>query len=128
MSEQIPRAISEEVVNLLGIDVRVYVLDNGKRIMDADDIERLFGLMTAEPIHDPQPLPAIGDEIKTRLNRSDPILRGIVTEVLPSESRVRFRVTHRNGIAVSGRVGDFPDPVSRPLAEIEILTPNILPD
>jgi hypothetical protein len=40
--DNIPKAISEATLNIMGTEVRCYVLDNGERIFNADDVEKLF--------------------------------------------------------------------------------------
>lgn len=42
----VPKAISESVMLIGGHEIRVYQLDNGMRVLDAEDIERFFGGMT----------------------------------------------------------------------------------
>lgn len=42
MTEKLPEAISESVLNIGGCQLRVYVLDNGQRIINADDLENFF--------------------------------------------------------------------------------------
>ena len=42
---KLPKAISSGVMNLGGIPLKVYVLDNGDRVIDADDAKRFFKLL-----------------------------------------------------------------------------------
>ena len=41
MSE-IPKAIHEEVIELCGVKLRCYQLDNGQRVIEQDDLTALF--------------------------------------------------------------------------------------
>lgn len=42
--EKIPQAISETTLSLGGLGtIKVYHLDNGQRVIDAKDLEALFG-------------------------------------------------------------------------------------
>ena len=43
MSEDLPKAISESVVHVGGAKIRVYNLDNGMRVFDAEDVQKIFG-------------------------------------------------------------------------------------
>ena len=45
MSDQLPKAIASSTMRILGVDLTVHVLDNGERVIDAGDIERLFEAM-----------------------------------------------------------------------------------
>jgi hypothetical protein len=38
----VPIAVSGGILTISGIELRVYVLDDGQRIIDADDIDRLI--------------------------------------------------------------------------------------
>lgn len=42
MSDELPKAISESVIKIGNCELRVYVLDDGRRIINAEDIENLF--------------------------------------------------------------------------------------
>ena len=42
LSENLPRAIHESMLVVAGHSIRCYVLDNGMRMFDADDIEAFF--------------------------------------------------------------------------------------
>lgn len=52
----LPAAIAEASFNLFGVPLRCYVLDNGQRIVDADDVAALFDAMAngdgSEPSND----------------------------------------------------------------------------
>ena len=52
-----PVAVSESVIDLLGIKVKVYQLDNGQRIIDADDMGRLLAIMFKD---EPEKKPRVG--------------------------------------------------------------------
>lgn len=43
----IPIAIEESTIEFMGINVRVYVLDNGQRVVHSDDVHRLFDKMNS---------------------------------------------------------------------------------
>ena len=45
MTEEIPMVVWEGAFVLFGVKVRCYVLDDGQRIMNADDTSRLFERM-----------------------------------------------------------------------------------
>lgn len=45
--DQIPKTISETTMEILGVELRVYVLDDGRRIINADDIHKLFAKLFA---------------------------------------------------------------------------------
>jgi len=40
--KEIPEATWEGKINIAGVNIRCYVLDNGMRIFNADDIEKFF--------------------------------------------------------------------------------------
>lgn len=42
MTEALPQAISESVLDIAGVKLRVYMLDDGRRIINADDVAQLF--------------------------------------------------------------------------------------
>lgn len=42
LSDDIPKAISESTLNLCGFSLRCYVLDNGQRVFNCEDVELLF--------------------------------------------------------------------------------------
>lgn len=44
--EDIPKATHESEQELFGVKVRTYVLDDGRRIINADDFDRLWKAMT----------------------------------------------------------------------------------
>jgi hypothetical protein len=46
--EDIPQAIAESEMELLGVKVKTYVLDDGRRIIDADDFHKLMAIMTGD--------------------------------------------------------------------------------
>jgi hypothetical protein len=41
----IPKSIAQGVFNLGGMKLRTHVLDNGQRVIDANDMEKFFELM-----------------------------------------------------------------------------------
>lgn len=43
MSEELPKVISESVLEIMGNTLRCYVLSNGKRVFDKDDVDKFFG-------------------------------------------------------------------------------------
>lgn len=47
--EDIPRATHETVQNYFGVDVRTYVLDDGRRIINAEDFHKLMAVLAAGP-------------------------------------------------------------------------------
>lgn len=51
MSDAIPEATWEGEINIAGVTIRCYVLDNGMRIFNADDIEKFFN-SAIEPTQD----------------------------------------------------------------------------
>lgn len=42
MDDNLPTVVSEGIVNILGRKLKVYVLDNGARVFEKDDIESFF--------------------------------------------------------------------------------------
>lgn len=45
MPNNLPKAIAESQFTILGVTLKCYVLDDGQRIIDAEDIEELFEAM-----------------------------------------------------------------------------------
>lgn len=43
--DDIPKATYESVQTIFGVEVRTYVLDDGRRIINADDLHRLMAAM-----------------------------------------------------------------------------------
>lgn len=43
--EKLPKAVAEASFKLFGVTVRAYVLDDGQRILHADDVAALFEAM-----------------------------------------------------------------------------------
>ena len=48
--EDIPCAVSENTMNLLGVEVRCYVLDDGRQLINAEDFHKLMRVMAGEPL------------------------------------------------------------------------------
>ena len=46
----LPKAISESVVTIGHLSIRVYVLENGQRVVNAEDAERFFEALEAGDI------------------------------------------------------------------------------
>lgn len=44
----IPHAIAEAAFTILGVRVRCYVLDDGSRILNAEDVGELFATMASD--------------------------------------------------------------------------------
>ncbi|WP_338473416.1 hypothetical protein [Serratia marcescens] len=44
-----PPSIAEETMEIAGMRVKVHVLDNGQRVIDAADVEKLFQWLAAAP-------------------------------------------------------------------------------
>lgn len=44
----IPKAVHESKLTLLGMEVRVYVLDDGRRIIHAEDFHELLRLLNKD--------------------------------------------------------------------------------
>lgn len=42
MTHNIPQAIASDTLRIMGLDLTVHVLDNGQRVIDADDLARFF--------------------------------------------------------------------------------------
>jgi hypothetical protein len=40
--DDVPAAVGESIITLLGVTLRVYVLDNGQTVMHADDLKKLL--------------------------------------------------------------------------------------
>ena len=47
--EDIPQATHESVQEFFGVKVRTYVLDDGRRIINAEDFHKLMATMGLEP-------------------------------------------------------------------------------
>ncbi|HGE8502864.1 hypothetical protein ACYZFV_11410 [Serratia ureilytica] len=45
----LPSSIAEETMEIAGMRVKVHVLDNGQRVIDAADAEKLFQWLAAAP-------------------------------------------------------------------------------
>lgn len=45
MDERLPEAVWTGTLRLLGVELRTAVLDDGKRVIHAEDMERLFARM-----------------------------------------------------------------------------------
>ena len=45
----LPTSIAEETMEIAGMRVKVHVLDNGQRVIDAADAEKLFQWLAAAP-------------------------------------------------------------------------------
>jgi hypothetical protein len=50
--EDLPQVVHEGEQELLGVKLRTYVLDDGRRIIDADDFHKLMAVMVAGPMGD----------------------------------------------------------------------------
>lgn len=55
MTTKIPEAISETIFTLAGIKIRCYVLDDGVRVVNGDDLEA-FAVMGHERLRNDTPL------------------------------------------------------------------------
>jgi hypothetical protein len=58
MSDELPAVVSESSFRLFGVDVRCYVLDNGQRIINADDFHAMMRAMGAGVFADPNDIAA----------------------------------------------------------------------
>lgn len=45
----LPVSVAEETMEVAGMQVKVHVLDNGQRVIDAADAEKLFQWLAAVP-------------------------------------------------------------------------------
>ncbi|MGQ6007314.1 hypothetical protein ACUNHP_22200 [Serratia sp. IR-2025] len=45
----LPTSIAEEAMEVAGMQVKVHVLDNGQRVIAAEDAEKLFQWLAAAP-------------------------------------------------------------------------------
>lgn len=50
MTDKIPKVTKEESFSIFGVHVKAYVLDNGKRVIEKESMEKLFESM--ETPHD----------------------------------------------------------------------------
>lgn len=48
--EDVPQATHESVQEIMGVKLRTYVLDDGRRIIDADDFHKLMEVMMGQPL------------------------------------------------------------------------------
>lgn len=46
--DKIPEALFEETMDIAGIEVRVYVLDDERRVVHAEDVEKLFAFIVKD--------------------------------------------------------------------------------
>lgn len=73
--QEIPKAISSATFKLFGVDVKCYVLDNGKRIIDESSIAALMEAMAAAPTVASVPVTCPGDspdiEVFAKWQRGD---------------------------------------------------------
>lgn len=46
MIEPTPKAISESTIRVCGIEVKVFILDDGQRVIDKDSMDKVFALMS----------------------------------------------------------------------------------
>jgi hypothetical protein len=53
--DDLPKATHESVQYYYGIAIRTYVLDDGRRIINADDFHKLMDTMGLTPPHEKQP-------------------------------------------------------------------------
>ena len=49
--DEIPTAVREDTIEICGATFRVYVLDNGQRVVDADDVNNFFFKDSAEGVN-----------------------------------------------------------------------------
>jgi hypothetical protein len=59
VAEQVPTAVWEGTFKVFRVDVRCYVLDDGRRIMNAEDVERVFAAKGKPVAPDPGELEAM---------------------------------------------------------------------
>lgn len=43
--ERTPEAISESTIRVCGIEVKLFILDDGRRVIDKDSMDKVFALM-----------------------------------------------------------------------------------
>jgi hypothetical protein len=48
--EKLPQVVSEGSIDIIGMKLRCYILDNGKRIIDAEDVDNFFSRLSNENI------------------------------------------------------------------------------
>jgi hypothetical protein len=48
----LPKSIGTGVVRILGVELHFHMLDNGQRIIEAEDVEALFAKMTETRLTD----------------------------------------------------------------------------
>jgi UDP-N-acetyl-D-mannosaminuronate dehydrogenase len=41
----LPKSVASNIIHIAGLPLRCYVLDNGMRVIDADDAERFFKML-----------------------------------------------------------------------------------
>jgi hypothetical protein len=46
--DKLPQAVSEDKLTLFDVEVRVYILDDGRRIINADDFHELLRKMNLD--------------------------------------------------------------------------------
>lgn len=45
MTDELPREVSRGTVTMFGCEIQVIQLDDGRRILDADDVHRFFAML-----------------------------------------------------------------------------------
>ena len=45
MSDNLPQSINTATLTVFGVELRVHMLDDGRRIIEADDLHRLWTMM-----------------------------------------------------------------------------------
>jgi hypothetical protein len=48
MTEVLPKAVAENTMTMLGVTLRCYVLDDGRRVFNQEDCERFFAILFDE--------------------------------------------------------------------------------
>lgn len=54
MTDDLPTAVQEPAFDLGGVTIRCYVLSDGQRLLNADDVEKFMGLLSATDWHPDQ--------------------------------------------------------------------------
>jgi len=54
--EELPKAEREDAFTIFGVRVRCYILDDGRRVLNVEDVHELFAKMEQGGPHDPDEL------------------------------------------------------------------------
>ena len=65
MTEELPKAIAESTLTIMGVELTVVMLDNGQRLIEGDGIERLFDAMASGAAMTPEESMKLAKVVRT---------------------------------------------------------------